>query len=442
MQNHTTDPSTSPFLPIPELFRSDGDVHVIFLVGNSIKFLEQTEDAWYRGTALGYKIADTTREGSRQTYWPEEAASPLGCVQQFQLCNTALPTDKQCGPLASWDDAIAESAALFNMTASVILEHEYIATSRTASQFSWLFAVLDNAAPYLESLLRTLGQESLASKESLTQGTMGRLPSNQWQLDVEHWWSTYLAAIQAAFVETAIGPADRTGELEQYKLVPWNDHVQKLCNNQVSDDFSVSLGIVEFPLRTMLYTILPSLAITTRHDCPLGCILNMNAGADQHVSYQKILSSSYTSFSMFGLCFTYALGIWIIVASYVTGPICACLHRRWKYREYSHLEWTTNSALHYQRMAYQGINSGTWTGQMDDIPMTKHGEILAELPMRAGATVHHNEPEKPSASDQAGQSHENVELDSLIDSDDAADIVSLSGDSSGRDGGVATPAET
>lgn len=139
---------------------------------------------------------------------------------------------------------------------------------------------------------------------------------------------------------------------------------------------------------------------------------------------------------MFGLCFTYATGVLLIVASYVAEPICACLYRRFKFREYAHLEWTTNATLHFQRMAYQGINSGEWTGEMDNIPMTKAGEMLAELPMRAAATVPHDVSGKGSTADQTEQSHEDVELDSLIGGDDGV-VVSSPNDPAGR--GVVGP---
>lgn len=233
------------FAPIPELSRSDGDVQINFLSGNGIQFYEQTEDAWYQATALGNEIWDTSREGTRRVYWPEEAASPLGCVKQFQFCNTALevsPHD-QCGPLASWNDAVREAAPLFNMTAAEVSEVDTPPTSLAASRFSWFVQVLNNAGSNLSTLLQTLGPQSLASKANLIQGFMGRLPTNQWQLDVTHWWSTYLASSQAAFVEAAIGPADRTGELEKYKQGPWNDHTRRLCNSQVRTK-SRHMGIV------------------------------------------------------------------------------------------------------------------------------------------------------------------------------------------------------
>lgn len=237
--NRAINVNNSMFTPIPDLFRPDGDVSVIFLSGNGIRFYEETEDAWYRATAPGYRITDQTWEGTRRMYWPEEAASPLGCVRQIQVCNTALPPDKQCGPLASLDDAMAESAQLFNLTIPQMYDDHPNSTDPTASRFLWFNELLRYAVNDLVTIMQILGPSSLASKASLFQGFMGRLPSNQWQLDVTHWWSTWLASVQTGFVETAIGPADPTGELEQLKVAPWNDHMRTLCNNQVRKQFQI-----------------------------------------------------------------------------------------------------------------------------------------------------------------------------------------------------------
>lgn len=144
---------------------------------------------------------------------------------------------------------------------------------------------------------------------------------------------------------------------------------------------------------------------------------------------------------MFGLCFTYAAGILIIFVSYATGPIFAYLYRRYKLGEYAHVEWTTNATFHFQRMVYQGIESGEWTGELDDIPRTKPGEILAELPMRTTATVSHDVLGKNSTSDQDDQTHEVLELDSLVDSDDAVEMVSLPFDSTDRNSRVNSTGE-
>lgn len=93
------------------------------------------------------------------------------------------------------------------------------------------------------------------------------------------------------------------------------------------------------------------------------------------------MSTDYTSFSLFGLYFTYITGLLIIVASFALEPVYACLHRRGKkYGQYEYLEWTATETLQLQRLAYQGIKSGTWSGYTDSVPMTKPCEILGDLP--------------------------------------------------------------
>lgn len=145
---------------------------------------------------------------------------------------------------------------------------------------------------------------------------------------------------------------------------------------------------------------------------------------------------------MFGLCFTYTVGLLLILASYITDPICSCLYRRYKFREYAHLEWVTNATLHFQRMAYQGVDSGEWSGQMDDIPRTQPGEVLVELPRRATTDLDQKKPENSSTTDQSEQTHENLEVDSLIDSAGVSDMVSLPGDPSDQNVCVTISTET
>lgn len=62
----------------------------------------------------------------------------------------------------------------------------------------------------------------------------------------------------------------------------------------------------------------------------------------------------------------------------------ACLYRRDQARklkrgEYRYLEWTSNGTLQLQRLAYQGIKSGKWSGYTDEIPMTESGALLGDL---------------------------------------------------------------
>jgi hypothetical protein len=70
-------------LIIPELRRPDGDVTVAFLSGSGVIFSQKMDDNWYRGNTvhgtakLGNYVEDL------KNYRPEDAASPMGCVEQW-----------------------------------------------------------------------------------------------------------------------------------------------------------------------------------------------------------------------------------------------------------------------------------------------------------------------------------------------------------------------
>lgn len=94
---------------------------------------------------------------------------------------------------------------------------------------------------------------------------------------------------------------------------------------------------------------------------------------------QKIKSTAYSSFSLFGLLFIFGLGGILISTSYAIEPILACLYRRRRYKDYVYLEWVSNSTLQIQRLAHQGIGSGTWSRSTAEVPITKRGDKLSQL---------------------------------------------------------------
>lgn len=225
-KNGTTQAAVSDFTPVAQLFRADGDLHLVFLVGNGVYFYEQTTDPWYRGTVPGASMILSGTNETQVIYRPEEAASPLGCVEQYQFCNA----DKECGPLAGKQDALAQAAPHFNMTAFDIYNNT-VPGDPIGSRFYWYYLALFDMSIDLDVMLLNLGPRALVSQQSLLSGTMGPLPDNQWQLDVTYWWATRLASIQAAFVNTAYSTADAA--LEEYRVFPHNSYMRGMCNNQV-----------------------------------------------------------------------------------------------------------------------------------------------------------------------------------------------------------------
>lgn len=215
-----------------ELFPRDGDVDLIFLSGNSIRFAAPVSDPWYRATVPSRpysRAGEPESSPEYPSYQPEEAASPLACLQQYQFCDAST---NRCGSLASWADSQTEAGELFGTTldpADPPAEDD-----PAASSFFWFVALMAYSVPGLSIVLLHLGANSLASTRSLYSGMMGSLPDNQWQIDVTQWWATYLAGIQEAVVSSAIGISDPS---LQHRLVkPYNQWIQdNICNNQVSN---------------------------------------------------------------------------------------------------------------------------------------------------------------------------------------------------------------
>lgn len=207
----------------------------MFLTSNGIEYYDIIRDPWYRASIPGDTIYTqfTPDEGGEQmVYQPEEAASPMGCVKQYQFCNPSLSSNK-CGPLASWGDAQTEAAPLFGITRED-WENGTMPTTSNAmgSRFLWLLTALTYGSVETGNIITHLGQNALTSIKDLSNGLMGPLPTDQWQIDVRYWWATHLASLQAAVVNTAYGQTDPA--LTPYKVLPFNPHAHSICNNQVS----------------------------------------------------------------------------------------------------------------------------------------------------------------------------------------------------------------
>lgn len=235
VHNHEPWDGNEDFAPIPGLLNPDGDLALIFLSSNGIGFYDITSDPWYRATVPGDTVYTEKISEGWVEYQSEEAASPMGCVTQYQFCNPSL-SDNNCGPLASWADAQDESARLFGLTAEEMENGTVPATSNTiGSRYSWLIQAFVSAQPSIATIILNLGPDALTSLKYLNGGMMGPLPANQWQLDVRYWWATYMAVLQAAVVNSAYGPTDPA--LAPYKVLPFNSHARDMCNNQVRYSF-------------------------------------------------------------------------------------------------------------------------------------------------------------------------------------------------------------
>lgn len=215
------------FIPIPQLTVPDADLLLVFLSPEGIIYLNRTDDPWYRGTAA-YVDAYKVEGGDPHTaYISDEAASPMGCTQRYQYCNS----NKECGKLGSWADAASSAMPLFHLDPSDFWsDTSPDSIDGTAGRFIWFQNTLFGAG--LTDLLTGLGPSSLLSIQHSFQNFMGPLPDNQWQLDVTHWFEMVLASLQACFVDTARGPSDEA--VLPYLEGPQNEYERAMCQSQVS----------------------------------------------------------------------------------------------------------------------------------------------------------------------------------------------------------------
>lgn len=94
---------------------------------------------------------------------------------------------------------------------------------------------------------------------------------------------------------------------------------------------------------------------------------------------QKILSTAYTNFSVFGLATIIIIGGIIIILSYTLEPLVACIQHRRNLDIYERLEWTVNETLQLQRLAHEELGVGTWLNCDRDVPVMERAERLGVL---------------------------------------------------------------
>jgi hypothetical protein len=75
-----------------------------------------------------------------------------------------------------------------------------------------------------------IGASALRARNSLSTGSSGPLPDNQWQLEAEHFKKGTLASLQDAFVEVANGMPEALKDFRQPPAT--NDTMpRKMCAN-------------------------------------------------------------------------------------------------------------------------------------------------------------------------------------------------------------------
>lgn len=204
------------YSPIDGLLQGDGDIALVFLSANNIKYSEEINDDWYAthqtlGSSHNKTYVGTT---SMQYYISDEPASVLGCKSQYQAWS---PSD----PNMASQHGCSQLGGIVDLN-----EAQLTSTGRDVVSWMWNFPA------DLNDVIESLTISSLTSRFNLAEGEQGRLPDNQWQLDVENWHNIVLTELQSSMLEQAAGPGD-PGVL-QYFWKPARTNAEKyFCHNQV-----------------------------------------------------------------------------------------------------------------------------------------------------------------------------------------------------------------
>ena len=302
---------------MPEFNRTDADVSLIFFAPNSIGYLAPVEDLWFEATIPFNISVGTTYE---TLYYPNYLVNVMGCTDQFQICNPST----ECTPLGSkfqLTEYLNENA--------IGLNAEQMASARrmeTFSSYCDTYSTVDN-----------LGDTALYARDYI-QGTISQgMPSNQWHTEVEGWFQTNLAKMQAYAIEYAANKKD---------LGPY--------------------GYIYHPN--------PDLPIDAPwvHQCKNQRIRN---------------SGSYQSFSVLGLVVLLVIGGILIILSLILEPAVRLLRRFTGSGPHREAARIADRKLQLQRMIFEEGGHGVWEKEMDDVPVMRGRNVRLPVPVRVGDSM-------------------------------------------------------
>ncbi|KAF4536316.1 Cytochrome p450 protein [Lasiodiplodia theobromae] len=326
--SNTTAPHSS-FFPLPALTPSNqpaGDIALLFLSANDIAYTAPVSDPWYHADVPGghYYIPATGADGlglEMRAVPFYYRTEPAAALGCVARAQWCNPRSGRCTPLSGYLDVNAGVAGI-------------VADDAERNALDWYrWASLVDAESLAGVPAALGGNGGLASRDGLNYGMQGPLGVDQWQRDVERWHAVSLAAMQGRAVDTATGPVTGGGGggggMEKFVVKPNTTEAEGLCGNQ------------------------------------------------------KILSTAYSNFSVFGLAFIYAVGGAIILTSWLLEPLVGCWQRKKRRQnnnndasDYARLEWCANDTLHLQRLAHEELGLGTWKACDQEIPTTEKGDDL------------------------------------------------------------------
>lgn len=158
--------------------------------------------------------------GPVKVFYADNPTSVLGCSSQYQVCVRNESDHQVCSSFEGIESL--KSLPIPNLTVE------------QRNRLLWLYRVsFGKFSPHVA--IRELGADSLVSRDTLHEGFQSALPVDQWQKDVQRWADIYLAYLQYASVDSAIGST--SPKMQQFYEAPSTEEGRYFCRNQVWKPF-------------------------------------------------------------------------------------------------------------------------------------------------------------------------------------------------------------
>ena len=115
----------------------------------------------------------------------------------------------------------------------------YMVDDKDQDWVNWLMRTSFVMQMSIWGVLSKLHTHALIARNNLNGHIMGRLPNNQWQLEVQHWHAASMAHLQGVFLDSVVGHPDPN--IQHLVRRPKLDVEKQICANQVRTAMTINV---------------------------------------------------------------------------------------------------------------------------------------------------------------------------------------------------------
>lgn len=171
----------APWVPFPPLNRTDADVHLIYVAGNSILYENPVEDPVFSAHIVSNRSSTDDDANFESDYY----LGVIACAEQHQICHGDI-----CTSLDSITPTFASLAGLSAIADLSAIQRTIFQRIGFASVFTGITQVINGRSG-----------SALRASETVLGISQASLPADQWQIEVSSWFSTGLAMLQHTLQE-------------------------------------------------------------------------------------------------------------------------------------------------------------------------------------------------------------------------------------------------